>query len=67
MIYFDDKKRNMRRNQILRILHFGRSSKFHCMKQCGTYLTSTVIPQYVTHLHKKGMIQMNSIVWNLCI
>ena len=23
MIYFDDKKRNMRRNQILRILHFG--------------------------------------------
>ena len=22
MIYFDDKKRNMRRNQILRILHF---------------------------------------------
>ena len=34
-------------------------------KQCGTYLTSTVIPQYVTHLHQKGMIQMNSIVWNL--
>ena len=32
MIYFDDKKQNMRRNQILRILHFGRSSKFHCME-----------------------------------
>ena len=36
-------------------------------KLCGTYLTSTVIPQYVTHLHWKRMIQMNSIVWNLCI
>ena len=32
MIDFDDKKQNMRRNQILRILHFGRSSKFHCME-----------------------------------
>ena len=32
MIYFDDKKRNMRRNQIFQILHFGRSSKFHCME-----------------------------------
>ena len=32
MIYFDDKKQNMRRNHILRILHFGQSSKFHCME-----------------------------------
>ena len=67
MICFDVKKQNVRRNQILRILHFGRSSKPHCMEQCGTYLTSTVIPQYVTHLHQKGMIQMKSIVWNLCV
>ena len=32
MIYFDDKKRNMRKKQILRILHFGRSIKFHGME-----------------------------------
>ena len=36
-------------------------------EQCGTYLTSTVIPLYVTHLHQKEMIQINSIVWNLCV
>ena len=27
-----DNKKNMRTNQSLRILHFGRSSKFHCME-----------------------------------
>ena len=32
MIYFDDKKQHIRRNQILRVLHFGLSSKFHCME-----------------------------------
>ena len=62
MICFDDKKQNMKRNQILRILHLGRSSKFHCMETMWNVLNfhsnSTVIPQYVTHLHQKGMIQM---------
>ena len=38
MIYFDDKKQNMRRNQILRILHFERSSKFHCMEAMSNVL-----------------------------
>ena len=38
MIYFDDKKENMRRNQILQILHFGRSSKFHCMETMWSVL-----------------------------
>ena len=51
MIYFDDKKQNMRRNQILRILHFGRDGQVNSIvwKQCGTYLTSTVIPCTVFH------------------
>ena len=30
--YFDNIKQNMRTNQILRILHFRRSTKFHCIK-----------------------------------
>ena len=67
MIYFDDKKRNMRKNKFYVFYISDGQVNSMVWKQCGTYLTSTVIPQYVTHLHQKGMIQINFIVWNLCV